>query len=270
MKNKITILMVSVLGLVILLHLLSLFIVLYLTWPISDLTMEKASALGGSYGVLGTLFSGLAFWGLIWTILIQRAEIRRQRIDANRSRISDLLLNEAKSCLTDLNNVKFTVTSSSVFPLEQPFGQWQFFYHAQRLMGAVSDKKIKSEKLINELTSVVMENIEQFYFFYERLDQACDVARYMLADNEVPIRDLGEIKLLFFSRFNDDIFFLSDNMRVIFEGLIKNIRKKEELSIFHPLPSILRKIGSINEFKEQEVDDKFVKSWRWTLGKQRV
>lgn len=260
--------MLSLLGLVILLHLLSLFTVVYLTAPISNLTLEKASALGGSYGVLSTLFSGLAFWGLIWTILIQRGEIRRQRIDANRARINDLLLNEAKLCLTDLNNVKFTTKSSIAFPTDKPFNQWQFFYHVKCLMKAATEKEITHEKLINELTSVVIGNIEQFTYFYERLDQSCDVARYMLADSEVPIKELSEIKLLFFSRFNDDIFFVSELMNTTFEAIIGNIRKKQELSPFHPLPPILRNIASINEFKKQEVDDKFVRSWQRTLGKQ--
>lgn len=260
--------MLCLFGLVILLHLLSLFTVIYLTWPISSLTLEKVSALGGSYGVLNTLFSGLAFLGLIWTILIQRDEIRRQRIDAKRARISDFLLNEVKLCLTDFNNIKFTANSSVVFPTDKPFSQWQFFYHAKCLMEATSEKEITHEKLIHELTSVVMGNIEQFTYFYERLDQACDVARYMLADSEVPIKELSEIKLLFFSRFNDDIFFLSDLMKTTFEAMIDNIRKKQELSLFHPLPHILSKVASINEFREQEVDDKFVRSWQWTLGKQ--
>ncbi|MDP3285381.1 MAG: hypothetical protein Q8M56_13205, partial [Desulfobacterales bacterium] len=270
MKNKTTILMLSILGCVIFLHILSLFTVIYLTWPISTLTLEKASALGGSYGVLGTLFSGLAFWGLIWTILIQRNEIRRQRINSKRDRISDLLLSEAKTCLDDLQNIQFTTKNLKLFPNDKTLNQWQFFYNVKCFMAAASDGEITNENLINELTKVVMENIEELTYFYERLDQACDVARYMLADDEIPIKELGEIKLLFFSRFNDDIFFLSGLMKGIFESLIENIRKKQEISIHHPLPSILSKIGSINQFREQEVDEKFVQSWQWTLGKKNA
>lgn len=268
-KNKTTTLMLFLLSLVILLHLLSLSTVIYLTWPISSFTLEKASALGESYGVLNALFSGLAFWGLIWTILLQRNDIRLQRIEAKRSKISDLLLTEAKSCLTDINKVKFTAKNSIVFPTDKPFSQWHFFYHAKRLMEATAEKEITHEVLITEFTAVVMSNIEQFTYFYERLDQACDVARYMLADSEVPIKDLGEIKLLFFSSFNDDIFFLSDLMKSTLDTLINKLRQKQEISLYHPLPHILLKIGSINEFKKQEVDDKFVRSWLWTLGKQQ-
>ena len=266
--NKTTILMMSLLALVLLLHLSSLFTVIYLTWPISSFTMEKASALGESYGVINALFSGLAFWGLIWTILIQRNDIRHQRIEAKRAHISDLLINEAKLCLADLNEIEFTAKKSLVFPTDKPFGQRQFFYHAKRLMEATSEKEITHENLINEITVVVMANIEPFTFFYERLDQACDVARYLLADSEVPIKDLGEIKLLFFSTFSDDIFFMSGLMKELLDTLIEKLRKKQALSITHPLPSLLIKIGSINSFKDQEVDDKFVRSWEWSLGKK--
>jgi hypothetical protein len=268
-KNKITILMLFLLALVLFLHLLSLSTIIYLAWPISSFTLEKASALGDSYGVLNTLFSGLAFWGLIWTILLQRNDFRLQRVEAKRAKIGDLLLTEAKLCLTDLNQVKFTAKQSIIFPTDKSFNQWQFFYHAKQLMGALAENEITYEVLIKELTTLVMGNIEQFTYFYERLDQACDVARYMLADSEVPIRDLGEIKLLFFSSFNDDIFFLSGLMKNTLEALVNNIRKKQELGLHHPLPSILSKIGSINQFKEQEVDNKFVRSWLWTLGKQQ-
>lgn len=260
--------MLFLLFLIFILHLLSLSTVLYLTWPISSFTLEKAAAIGDSYGVVNALFSGLAFGGLIWTILLQRNDIRNQQLEAKRTKIMDLLLTEAKLCLNDLNQVKFTVNNSMVFPTDTSFSQWQLFYHAKRLMLASSENEITDEDVINEITSVMMGNIEQFTYFYERLDQACDIARYVLADSEVPIRELGEIKLLFFSCFNDDIFFLSGIMQTTLEALINRIRKEQEISIHHPLPHILAKIGSINAFREQEVDNKFVKSWLWMLGKQ--
>jgi hypothetical protein len=269
-KSKTTRLMMYLLVLVIVLPILSLLVVLSLTWPINGWTLEKASALGGSYGILSTLFSGLAFWGLIWTILIQRDEIRRQRIDARRSRISDLLLSEARACLQDLNLIRFKTENSLIFPTEEPFGQWQFFYHASGLMSATVEKEITSETLLKELTSVVMSNIEQFTQFYERLDQACDVARYMLADSEMPIEELREIKLLFFSVFSEDIFSRSGNMKTALQALADRMTEGKGLSLFHPLRHILTKIGSISQFEAQEVDAQSVKSWQRMLGKNRA
>lgn len=258
------------LAVVISLHILSLSVVLYLTWPVNGWTLEKTSALGESYGILSTLFSGLAFWGLIWTILIQREEIHRQRIDSKRSRISDLLLGEARACLQDLSLIRFKTESSLVFPTEEPFGHWQFFYHAHRLMALMADKKTTADVLVKELTSVVVSNIEQLTQFYERLDQACEVARYMLADSEMPIEDLREIKLLFFSVFNQDIFSLSEHIKTTLQALIDKTTEGKGLSLFHPLLTILTKIGSISQFESQEVDTDSVKSWQRTLGKNRI
>lgn len=157
-----------------------------------------------------------------------------------------------------------------MFPTKEPFGQWQFFYHARRLMAAAAEKEITTEALISELTSVVMGNIEQFTQFYERLDQACDVARYMLADSEMPIEELKEIKLLFFSVFSEDIFFLSENMKSTLQALADRVTEGKGLSLFHPLRHILTKIGSIGQFEAQEVDAQFVKSWQRSLGKNKA
>lgn len=268
MINKTTKLMMFFLGLVISLQILSLVVVLYMTWPIDSWTMEKASALGGSYGALSTLFSGLAFWGLIWTILIQRDELKRQRIDAKRKSIGDLLLGEAKSCKNDLDLIRFKINHSLVFPANESLNQWQFFYYAHRLMGQLAEGEITTDLFFKELTSAVMKNIEQLTLFYERLNQACDVARYMLADSEIPIEDLQEIKLLFFSVFSKDIFSLSEHIKTILQAIADKATEGKGLSLFHPLSSILSKIGSIREFEVQEVDEQFVKSWQWSMGRK--
>ncbi|OUD38264.1 hypothetical protein BS623_23315 [Vibrio parahaemolyticus] len=54
-------------------------ILLYLTQPISSYSMNSAAILGDSFGIVNALFSGLAFAGLIITILIQREELNESR-----------------------------------------------------------------------------------------------------------------------------------------------------------------------------------------------
>ena len=49
------------------------------SWPISDLSIAKAAVLGDSFGIINSLFSGLAFAGLIVTILLQREELKESR-----------------------------------------------------------------------------------------------------------------------------------------------------------------------------------------------
>lgn len=52
---------------------------LYLSWPISEYSVSKAGVFGDSFGAISSLFSGLAFAGLIITILLQQAEMKALR-----------------------------------------------------------------------------------------------------------------------------------------------------------------------------------------------
>ncbi len=61
------------------LMLLNLLVVIGLTWPIAEYSIAKAGALGDSFGWLNAAFSGLAFLGVIWTLLHQKEELHDAR-----------------------------------------------------------------------------------------------------------------------------------------------------------------------------------------------
>lgn len=72
-------------------------LVLFLTWPISEFSIAKSGTFGDSFGVVTSLFSGLAFAGIILTILLQRQELtesreifRLQRFEGSFYRILEL------------------------------------------------------------------------------------------------------------------------------------------------------------------------------------
>lgn len=52
---------------------------IYLTWPISQITIGQSGVFGDSFGMLTALFSGLAFAGIIISINIQSNELKSQR-----------------------------------------------------------------------------------------------------------------------------------------------------------------------------------------------
>lgn len=64
--------------------------IIYLTWPISEISIEKSGVFGDSFGLLTSLFSGLAFAGLIITISMQRDELslQRQELTLTRTELS--------------------------------------------------------------------------------------------------------------------------------------------------------------------------------------
>jgi hypothetical protein len=53
--------------------------IIYMTWPISTYTVDKAGVFGDSFGILTAIFSGLAFAGVVWTVLTQLEELRITR-----------------------------------------------------------------------------------------------------------------------------------------------------------------------------------------------
>lgn len=59
---------------------------IFLTWPIGELSISNSGVFGDSFGLLTSLFSGLAFAGLIITIVMQRDELALQRQELNLTR----------------------------------------------------------------------------------------------------------------------------------------------------------------------------------------
>ena len=52
--------------------------IISVSWPITLGNVDKAGVFGDSFGVLTALFSGLAFAGIVFTILLQREELALQ------------------------------------------------------------------------------------------------------------------------------------------------------------------------------------------------
>jgi hypothetical protein len=62
---------------------------IYISWPLGSLDVSKSGVFGDSFGILSSLFSGLAFAGLIITVLMQREELalQRQELELTRDEI---------------------------------------------------------------------------------------------------------------------------------------------------------------------------------------
>lgn len=57
--------------------------------PLTDLSIAKTSLFGESFGAISTLFSGLAFAGLMLTIHLQRQELAESKIAFKKERFED-------------------------------------------------------------------------------------------------------------------------------------------------------------------------------------
>lgn len=59
---------------------------LWLTWPVSELSIAKSGTFGDSFGALNALFTGFGFMGLLITIFLQREDLKLTREELSETR----------------------------------------------------------------------------------------------------------------------------------------------------------------------------------------
>ena len=64
-------------------------LILWLNWPIRDFSLTRSGVFGESFGVINTIFSGLAFAGLLLTIHLQRHELAESKETFRKERFED-------------------------------------------------------------------------------------------------------------------------------------------------------------------------------------
>ena len=64
-------------------------LILWINWPIRDFSLSRSGVFGESFGVINTIFSGLAFAGLILTIHLQRHELAESKETFRKERFED-------------------------------------------------------------------------------------------------------------------------------------------------------------------------------------
>jgi len=73
-------------GFVVLTFIIYISFLLWKIWPISEYSLNKAGVFGDSFGMLTSFFSGLAFSGMIMTLLMQQEELKLQREELSYTR----------------------------------------------------------------------------------------------------------------------------------------------------------------------------------------
>ncbi len=83
-------------------------ILIFLTWPVTTTTIDKAGVFGDSFGLINTLFSGSAFAGLIITILLQRKELNEARLISRKQNFDDSFYRLLDFYQRNLNAISIT------------------------------------------------------------------------------------------------------------------------------------------------------------------
>ncbi len=149
---------------------------------------------GDSFGALNTLFSGLAFSGLIITILLQKQELNYQRIELQETRkVFDSQLQVMKIQNFDnsfqflLNNQRETINRIEEIPgVHSKGGLYGFFEHYGKSINNSIFKKIGSWDidLDDVLVEVFTKQLKPFESFLENYFVLDDVIKNLDTENK--------------------------------------------------------------------------------------
>lgn len=185
------------------------------TWPISRFSVEAAGTFGDSFGPLTSLFSGLAFAGLIWTILLQRVELKLQRKELQETRRQAILTrlmtvtqNQAAAFRAEISNLKFhdINISSTQIDIYQMFQTMNS--HMETLSKEYQEKNLTPEEHIGEICNYlnsIFNSIGSYQILIGGLKRCCAANRYLLSNESINHCEAQDIKALLLSEMPTEL-----------------------------------------------------------------
>jgi len=131
-------------------------VLLYLTSPISSYSMSSAAILGDSFGIVNALFSGLAFAGLIVTVLLQREELRESREIFKAQKFEDAFYRLLDFYRNNLNEISITVEQKKVSGIASLSHQLRKFQNVSKVPKGESFSDNDSEKLFEKINNILI------------------------------------------------------------------------------------------------------------------
>lgn len=138
---------------------------IYLTYPISQYSIEKAGQLGDSFGILNSLFSGLGFIALVLTIYLQqqdfrnsKKEIEKQNFENTFFKMLELYNNVAKDLILERPKIYTDIFF--------PDGTEKFSYTNYKIGEKLlfrGEKNFKGKEVIIELLKIYTVYKNKFY-----------------------------------------------------------------------------------------------------------
>lgn len=155
--------LILILGVVTLVIAYALFLVV-ITWPITELSINNAAVFGDSFGILTSLFSGLAFSGMIITILLQKDELRlqRQELVENRREFSKSADAQERSAQLSALSAMLNECDGQIKKAESQLEDSQYLKDDDRYTHLLKDASLVEREIedLKAKKSHIMKNIE--------------------------------------------------------------------------------------------------------------
>ena len=249
-----------------------------LTWPITRFTVEAAGTFGDSFGLLTSLFSGLAFAGLIWTILLQRIELRLQRRELEESRrqailtrVMNITQNQVSAYRAEISVLQFQGLDSS----SEDLGIHQMLYamngYLENMAQEHANDRLSPEEHIETITEylrTVFACIRSYQVLIEGLHRCCKANRYLLLNEAITCSEAQDVKALFFAELPTGLMSFVFQLDAVLKAFLEIKRKKDGSTsgLFDPARKLYGDCELIlshqsHEFSEESMASDLKQKW---------
>lgn len=229
-------------------------VLIVVTWPISELSISAAGTFGDSFGILTSLFSGIAFAGLIWTILLQRAELRLQRkelVESRRqavlTRLMTVTQNQISSYRSEISHLQF---ESIVSPSDK-LGTTEMIFTMIAWMEELTQKnKNGGGGDGSELTTylyTVAKSVRSYQPLIQGLSRCCKANRLLLVNEAITPDEANDIKAHMFAELPAGLMMFVFQLHTVLSayGKRQGESRLTHANLFDPIRGLENDAGAI-------------------------
>lgn len=206
------------------------FIGIISTWAISGLIIyysfndsSDRGTFGDMFGAINALFSGLALFGVIVTILIQQKELHLQRkeltetrLEFQINRITNIIYNQLNKVQDKIENLSFIKPFDNA--LSDDILQFEFInsifneYKHERIDPNVGRKLWEERKSKTNLKEVININQHELNKIISLILSSCQIMNNLIKDKSIPNKSKNNLKDLFFVNLDSELLNMIQNL----------------------------------------------------------
>ena len=202
---------------------------------------ETRGQLGDSFGGLNTLFSGLAFSGIIFTILLQRRELSLQRKELEQTR-KEFTFNRLTSILYQQINIqqKAIEEFSIKFGLENQvkYSGYSAFTHLDKTLAlfyVLPNDTRSEEDILTDTIAHYRKNLKEYLLYHDslldfsiRTGNSINVIKRVLATSDLNSQEIKQFINLFYDNIGYTIISVIKEFLETFDGYIQSTTGRKD------------------------------------------
>lgn len=232
----------------------------FLIYQISDKPADRG-AIGDMFGAVNALFSGLALFGIIITILIQQTELTLQReelaetrLEFQTTRITNIIYNQLKRMEEKVNKCLFfnpTIIDIGVNE-NRRFELINQYYTIPNLANKDDDdgyqlwQSTESKVYFDKILS---HNAKELDNVLDILSNSCKIIKSLIENKSIPSETKEELKSIFFKNIESELMNLVTNMNH-FVSTNDETGSSTSLLSDNVLKNLKKNLTLITEFKD--------------------